>query len=354
VAWDEWRTRVPLDDADFPSQGVFPLVYRNLSRLGVDDPDLGRLKGHLRRALYLNHMLFAAAGDALEALHEAGIETLLLKGAPLAILRYGSPGLRPMADVDILVPTDRALAAIRLLRERGWDPVDDRDPERWIELQHSEGFRRRSDGAMIDLHWNALIQPFRDDDLWSAAIDIEIGGVPTRAPCATDQLLLAIVHGFHHDEFPSTLLWIADSAVLLGSAGENIAWDRLVDAARRRELTIPLAAGLEYLRGLLGIVPEAVISELACSRTRRLERAAFHPAAEVGGLRRRLTRIADRHARLRRLDTPFPQPDLLIYLARSLGYPTRRQLLAVGVRTMARHASGRLRQTVRRAAVPGD
>ena len=134
--------------------------------------------------------LMKDSAASFEALHEAGIETLLLKGAPLAILRYGSPGLRPMADVDILVPTDRALAAIRLLRELGWDSIDHPDPERRIELRHSEGFRRRSDGALIDLHWNALMQPFRDDDLWSAAIDVEIGGVPTRAPCATDQLLL--------------------------------------------------------------------------------------------------------------------------------------------------------------------
>jgi hypothetical protein len=333
---------------------VFPLLYRNLSRLGVDDPDLGRLKGHLRLALYVNHMLFAAAGTAIEALHDAGIETLLLKGAPIAILRYGSPGLRPMSDVDILVPTDRALAAIRLLRENGWKPVNAWDPERKIELRHAEGFRRRAGGATIDLHWNALMQPFRDDDLWAAATDIEIGGVPTRAPCATDQLLLALVHGLLHEEFGGSLLWITDSAALLGPAGQDIVWDRLVDAARRREVTLPLAAGLEYLRGLLGTVPEAVISELAASRTRRLERAAFHATANGESRRKQLTLIADRHARLRRLDTPFPRTDLLIYLARTLGYPTRRQLLAVGVRTIARDASELLRRTVRRTAVPAD
>ena len=33
-----------------------------------------------------------------------------------------------MADVDILVPTDRALAAMRLLRELGWDSIDHPDP----------------------------------------------------------------------------------------------------------------------------------------------------------------------------------------------------------------------------------
>ena len=84
--------------------------------------------------------------------------------------------------------------------------IDHPDPERRIELRHSEGFRRRSDGALIDLHWNALMQPFRDDDLWSAAIDVEIGGVPTRAPCATDQLLLVIAHSLLHEEFGGSLL----------------------------------------------------------------------------------------------------------------------------------------------------
>lgn len=351
-AWEQWRDRVNLDDVDYPSHGLLPLVYRNLSQLGVHDPDLGRMKGCLRRTLYVNHLLFAAAGNELTALHAAGIETLLLKGAPLAILHYGSPGLRPMADVDILVPTSRALAAIRLLRERGWKPVDTGTgrPEDVIGLRHSEGFQR-SDGAMIDLHWNALLQPFRDDDLWACAVDVELGGVPTRAPCPTDQLLLVVVHSLLHGESDGSLRWVADSTMLLRSAGPNIDWDRLVDAARRRAVTLPMTSGLAYLRTFNCAVPEGVISELARSPARRLERAAFHAIADDPSRWRTVKLIADRHTRLRRLDTPFQNtPGFVTYLVRSLGYPTRRRLIAVTVRTTARRSSELLRQVVRRKA----
>lgn len=351
AAWNEWRRRVLFDDADEASQSLLPLIYWNLSRFGVDDPNLGRMKGHVRRTLYVNHMLFTAAGRTLDSLHEAGIETLVLKGAPLAIMHYGSPGLRPMADVDVLVPTHRAIASIEVLREQGWHSLDHDRPESTIDLYHSENFGR-PDGVKIDLHWNALSQPFRDDELWAGSVDMEVGGVPTRAPCATDQLLLAITHGLLHDQFPGSLRWITDSAVLLGSADTDIDWDRVVDAARRREVTVAMGAGLAYLRELLDTVPESVIDKLARSRARRLERAAFYARTDSPGLRRRLTLIADRHARLRRLDTPFPRPDFLIYTARSLGHPTRRRLLAVGVRTVAHHASQRLR--LRRRVDRGD
>lgn len=351
AAWEEWRSRIRFDDADLPSQGLFPLVYWNLSRLGIDDPDLGRMKGHLRRALYLNNILFAAAGGTLEALHDAGMKTLVLKGAPLAILRYRSSGLRPMADVDVLVPSDRVLEAIRVLRELGWYPIDHPDPERRLDLVSAENFSR-ADGAAIDLHWNALAQPFKDDDLWAAAVELEIAGVPTRAPCSTDQLLIAIVHGLLHDQFGGSLRWIPDSAVLLSSSHVEIDWERLVDAARRREVTIAVTAGLAYLQELLGAVPEDVISELASSRARRLERAAFHAQTASPGLRKKLTLMADRHARLRRLETPFPRPDFLMYAARSFGHPTRRRLLAVGVRVAARHAAQRLRRTWAGGSIP--
>jgi len=56
----------------------------------------------------------------LAALHEADIPAILLKGAILAENLYPNPALRPMSDLDILVPHDRVLDAREVLERLGY------------------------------------------------------------------------------------------------------------------------------------------------------------------------------------------------------------------------------------------
>lgn len=343
AAWEAWRQRMTLDDSDYPSHRLLPLVYRNLAALGYEDPDLGRMRGYLRRTLYANHVLFAAAAGEIAALNAVGIDTLVLKGAPLALLHYDSVGLRPMADVDVLVPNDRALDAIAHLRGRGWSPVETERPEERLLLRHSVGFRN-ADGGSIDLHWHAVLQPARDDELWASAVTFELAGVSTRTPCATDSLLLVIVHALMHWGALGGIRWVPDAVTLLRSPREAIDWDRLVAEARRRRVTVAARAGLAYLDGLVGSVPEGVLPALAASRATPLERLAFRAAGVAGSQAAHAVLLADRHARLRRLRTPYGRtPDLLDYLARSLGHPRRRTVLLVTARELVRHARPRTR-----------
>jgi hypothetical protein len=58
AAWRGWQERNELDDVDFGAQRLLPLVYRHLVELGVDDPDLGRLKGLYRHSWYRNQIAF--------------------------------------------------------------------------------------------------------------------------------------------------------------------------------------------------------------------------------------------------------------------------------------------------------
>ena len=112
-ALDKFRTRLDIDHLDVESYRLLPLVHRNMRRLGVDHPDQSRLKGIHRHTLVRNHILLHQVRGILEALHGAGIDTLVLKGAALALTHYKDLGLRPMDDLDLLVPIDRALAARR-------------------------------------------------------------------------------------------------------------------------------------------------------------------------------------------------------------------------------------------------
>jgi len=82
-AWSELRPRFDLDGSDAGSQRLFPLLYRNLRRLGIGDPWWPKLKRMYLHTWFRNSGRFHHAGLLLDHLAGAGIPTLLLKGAAL-------------------------------------------------------------------------------------------------------------------------------------------------------------------------------------------------------------------------------------------------------------------------------
>ena len=114
-AWNRWRSGVDIETLDPESLRLLPQLYDTLRRQGVSDPALGRLKDAYRRTWYENQLLFHALSGLLRSLHEAGIQTVLLKGAALVSQYYRDYGLRPMHDLDILIPAGQSSQALRLL-----------------------------------------------------------------------------------------------------------------------------------------------------------------------------------------------------------------------------------------------
>jgi hypothetical protein len=315
-AWRRWRSAVDLADVDPGSARLLPLVYRNLDSRCFDAQDAGHLKELYRRIWSHNQVLFRRGAEAIGALAAADIEALAIKGASLALLAYGDVGARPMEDVDLLVPFDRAGDAIEALEAAGWSPERDDDLLAWTEAHHSLGFAG-PDGGHVDLHWFALWQPASDAALWRASAPFDLAGVPTRAPCAADQLLLTCVHGIPWSRLPS-FRWIADATILVRSASESFDWDHLASEAERRRLTVACAAALAYLREEFGVaVPEATQERLRRAPSRRHERVAFRAACQPDSPLRTLRMAWDRYRRLRDLDTGAPRPASFVSFARS-------------------------------------
>jgi hypothetical protein len=313
-AWRCWRGRIAFDDVDHGSTRLLPLVYRNLGPSSFDAEVAGRLKGLYRRSWSHNQLIFKRAAEAIAVLHEAGIETLVIKGASLAILSYGDIGARPMDDVDVLVPLERAVDAIAALSRAGWSPGHE-DPLARTGVHHSLDFAG-PDSGNVDLHWFALWQPASDERLWRAAVPLELGGVATRAPSAADQLLLACVHGTPWSPLPP-FRWIADAITVIRSADGALDWERFVAEATRRQLTVASAAALAYLSEEFGApVPGSALADLRAVPASRHERAAFRAACRPDSPLRTLRMAWDRYRRLRDLDTGAPRPDGFIDFAR--------------------------------------
>jgi hypothetical protein len=305
-AWRRWRDRVGFDDSDPGSDRLLPLVYRNLGPGSFDSAAADRLKGLYRQAWSHNQLLFRRAAGAIETLHDAGIETLVTKGASLALLSYADVGVRPMDDVDVLVPIARSADAIEALSIAGWSPAH-KSPLEWTAVHHSLGFADAK-GGNVDLHWFSLWQPASDDPLWRSSLPLGLAGTATRAPCPADQLLLACVHGTPWSPLPP-FRWIADAVTVIRSAGDELDWDRLVSEATRRRLTVATAAALAYLREEFGAaVPEPALASLHAVAPRRHERVAFRAACQPDSPLRTLRMAWDRYRRLRDLDTGAPRP----------------------------------------------
>lgn len=296
-AWQAWSSHLHVDQLDKGSRSLLPLLYRNLAAHSVEDPLMDRFRGVYRRTWYENQTRFRDAASLLRAFHDAGIQTMILKGAALTLLHYRDHGVRPMEDIDVLVHTEQAAAAIDLLAELGWMPWR-RSPEAfsddYLSTRHSHGFRDASN-RQFDLHWHALADSRysgADDDLWGNAVSVEIHGTLTRALDPTDQLLHVCVHGIVGKGLAPLLSWIADATTILNTSGAEIAWERLVAHARRRRLVLQLKDALTYLEGLLNApIPPTALQSLHGTHLSWIERLEHRTRTRLPGLTGQLPRL---------------------------------------------------------------
>jgi hypothetical protein len=255
AAWRELRPGFRLDDLDTPSTALLPLLRRQLEHRGIDDPLLPRLRGVYRRTWYVNQLRLDRARGALGALHEAGVEPLLVGGWELPTRYYGDLGLRPAAELHALVRPEDAGRAEEAVADEGV-----------VETRLFHDF-----------------QGEEAEDLWQASVEMELGGVATRTLGPTDEFLDVCLRGARTIAPPS-ILWIADAVTVLAAAPAALDWKRLVRQARRIRATLRLRDALVFLRDELeAAIPAGVVAALEATPTTRRERIAHRVAGAARG-----------------------------------------------------------------------
>jgi hypothetical protein len=158
-------------------------------------------------------------------LEAAGIAHIALKGAFLAFFAYPQSGLRPMRDLDILVPVDCALRAFQLLLDAGLERMEATpgEPETWmLEHRHLPPLQT-AQRIIIELH-TSLYDPVNisgghpvelTTDLWSRATQASIAGENIAYLSSSDLLLHLIVHSIYQHRLDNGPLVLSDVAYLL-------------------------------------------------------------------------------------------------------------------------------------------
>jgi Uncharacterised nucleotidyltransferase len=250
-AWEEWYRAGALDRLDAGSQRLLPLLYLHLRAARIDHPWVGQFRKQYLDTWAKNQILFVNISPVLRSLREAGIDTLLLKGASLTLLYYKDYGLRPMSDFDFLVPAERALEAIDLVRRMNWVPQlksPDRSLSAYVSILHALHFENAAKSP-LDLHWHVLTECVGSDadrDFWDGAAPVQLNGVPSFCLNAVDELFLTCIHGARWNFMPP-IRWVADAILILNS-GKELDWDRMRKQAEKRRLALPLREALHYLR----------------------------------------------------------------------------------------------------------
>ena len=181
-------------------------------------------------------------GALLDALADAGVAVIPLKGPVLAQTLYRDPASRPFTDLDLLVRPEQARAAIERLTDLGY---------RHLAHERSLAYEVAHAGAAcfvpttatphhlpVDLHWSLVSfsggfvpRGMRDPAIWARAQTVERFGRPMLQLAPDDLLLYLALHlAVHHPL--SGLRWRFELAVCLARCAGTVAWSTLVARAR--------------------------------------------------------------------------------------------------------------------------
>jgi len=276
-AWQEWKKSINIEDEiDNGSFRLLPLLFQNLRAYKVSDPLMERLKGVYRQTWYKNQKLFHDTGKILKQLHKTGVNTLIMKGGALSILTYQDLGVRPMADVDVMVPFSQIILATNTLKQLGWEPNIYPESLETLKYRISLQYKNQS-GEEFDLHWFPYIEFNREfsEDIWDHSVQVKLGNEKTAALSETDCLIHVIIHGTLWNPEPP-IRWIADAMSILNTPGLHLDWERFIIIIKNNRISLQIGNALRYLKSTYHAgIPDTVIETISRIPVSMVERISY-------------------------------------------------------------------------------
>jgi len=247
---------------------IAPLLWRAFCAADARDalgPDRAALSG-LADAFRMEALLLIprAVALAVRPLTDAGLEPVVFKG-PAVAARYPAPGLRPMEDIDLLLPRRDHQRGLQVLGAAGWRVVRPGGSDRYdTVLAHDD-----VPSLVLELHYglegtSQRVTALDPGKLWDRRQPMACAGTPAFGLPLADELVVLAAHaGKPHHGF-ARLAWIADLAMIVGDAadrGTPVDWARVHAVARDARCLTVVATALA-LAGHAGVDPPAGLFSL--------------------------------------------------------------------------------------------
>lgn len=228
----KWEKLVKLTDVDYPTQIILPAIIHQLS-----DDKLSMQIRKLAKFRRLRSQTFLEAGFRAElALRKSLIPVAWIKGGAVIARTSSEISNRPMDDMGLLVRSESAEMAARVLQEAGFrTPPYSGAISASLRGSHKLASVEFSDpaGAKISLHW----QQFKDESshlleaaLWTRVSGTILLGRETTAISAEDLFLQVI----STREGGLQAYWALDAIRLLED--NNLDFRTLAEISKERRL----------------------------------------------------------------------------------------------------------------------
>jgi hypothetical protein len=218
-------------------QRVAGLVYDALLAGGVQLPAASAAEFARRaQAIFRKNLLLAAETCRLQKLLDtAEIPSVALKGVALAQLAYGSLKVKDTHDIDLLVPEDRAVAAMALLERDGYalsfpsSQLSATQRSAVVRYSREVAFIHRDSRVFTELQWRVADNPELLKDVHAgsptqnvvvAQNDVVADALSVRTLARDDLFAYLCIHGAHHAW--SRLKWLADLNAFIAATGADV------------------------------------------------------------------------------------------------------------------------------------
>jgi len=235
-------------------RGVAPLVFWALNRAcpdAVPPEALAALRNCFRQNIKRNLRFAKELLRLLDLFGPAGIQTIPFKGPALAWSLYETPGLRRMADLDLLVPQRDVSHAIDLLTSNGYRRLGPSIGLRFFSDAGQLVFKGTDGEFTVEIHWRvapAHFNPLNAAEIRARLAPINVAGRLMPAFCPEDLLAYLCVHGATHGWI--SLIGLSDLGRLIDVY--RLDWDAILSRAARQRMSRIVSLGLCLAQDLMG------------------------------------------------------------------------------------------------------
>ncbi len=283
------------------AEGVAPLLYWTLSKSGKFSslPDLAR---NSLRAMYSgtwmrNQKILKELETLTRLFTQADIPVVVLKGACFALTIYPDIGLRPMGDLDILVPKEKLAEAVKIAMSLDYaDTLPEASPGLNDLLSHHACLQKTGEHPIsLEIHHSLVADKsfvysvpvdwfWTQTELLDESLQTKYKDLRMLTPIA--QILFAATHAMlQHGGKNAPLRWFYDLDRLIRLYSERLDWGLLLSHTWEFEWNSALDAALSQTNAYFNTpIPEQVRTSLSEQSDRHQQLVALmqiQPATHI-------------------------------------------------------------------------